>query len=75
MIYLRRGSIRRVEIWAWLGDERASAGWADAQTGCCGNLGMAILANRIHIEKITPDRKTTSGWVQFGAIPGDWGPH
>jgi hypothetical protein len=37
-----------------MGDERSSAGWAGASVGGCGDLGVAILAKLIHMERLHP---------------------
>jgi len=53
----------RVEIGAGLGDERASAGWACGKLGSRVDLGVAILAELVHIERLhLADGEFWRGW-------------
>ena len=49
-------SVGRIEIWASPGDELTAADWADGSIRFFGDLGMALLADLVHMEKTTPAR-------------------
>ena len=63
-------SVRRVETWARLGDQFAAAGWAHDQLRLFGDLGVALLAELVHMEKTTPARRVDRGFIVICPRPG-----
>ena len=69
-VSLARWSTGRVEIWAGRRDELAAAGWAGRPIRLLGDLGMALLAELVHMEKTTPARRVDRGFIVICPPPG-----